>query len=124
MDQGLCYKRDREIGGRDAVQAITEMLDDKVGAARIAAIEAMERLGDKKIGGRIISMLNDKDADVRLAAIKTLGQLRVEGGKEALKDLVRTENDPAVRNMQKRCWGNFNLPVGRQGQMGMKGANA
>lgn len=96
-----------EIGGRDAVQAITEMLDDKVGAVRIAAIEELERLGDKKIGGRIISMLNDKDTDVRRAAIKALGCLKVKGGKEALKDLMQTENDHTVKEYVKEVLDKF-----------------
>jgi HEAT repeat protein len=87
--------------------------DETFGMAQLAAIEAVEALGD--IGGAsavtaLIECLDDPDAPVRIRVIETLGELGDRRAVPALRTVAGVDPDPAVVNLAKETLTRLDAP--------------
>ena len=87
--------------------------DETEGMAQLAAIEAVEALGD--IGGSsavtaLIECLEDPDAPVRIRVIETLGELGDRRAVPALRGVASADPDPGVVAMAKETLTRLDAP--------------
>jgi HEAT repeat protein len=75
-------------------------------AVRLAAIEALGELGDRRAAWPLTERLRDSDPDVRIAAIDVLRVLKDEGCIPALMMLVNDSN-PAVADTARAALSAF-----------------
>ncbi|MHC4294625.1 MAG: HEAT repeat domain-containing protein, partial [Planctomycetota bacterium] len=93
-----------KVGDKGFVEVLLGALDDKAATVRLAAVNALEKVGDSKSAVRLRSLVeSDVDRGVRGAAIAALGTL---GGKEHLESILKRtdpsmEPDAAVR---QKAW--------------------
>lgn len=80
------------LRARSALPKLIECLRSKDDAVIYESVIAIQKIGDRSAGHRLIFLLRDLNERVQLAAIETAGTLRV---KEALTDLTRlVESQP------------------------------
>jgi quinoprotein glucose dehydrogenase len=98
------------VSPRDAETAITALkpvmaalLVDSVGAVRIAALQAVEKLGDRGMGREIGALVGDGTVEsaVRVQALRTMAALKDSGAAEALQNALRSD-DAALRREAAR----------------------
>ena len=87
--------------------------DSEAGMAQVAAIEAVEALGD--IGGgsavsALIECLGDPDAPVRIRVIEMLGDLGDRRAVPAIRSLAGGDPDPAVVVVAKETLTRLDAP--------------
>lgn len=81
------------IGSRSskAAYSLTRVLKDDSPTIRLAAVEALETLGDPATLDAVKEMIFDKDDDVAMAAISAVFHL---GGESAIREVLAQENLP------------------------------
>ena len=87
--------------------------DETEGMAQLAAIEAVEALGE--IGGSsavtaLIECLEDPDAPVRIRVIETLGELGDRRAVPALRGVAGADPDPGVMALAKETLALLDAP--------------
>lgn len=82
-----------------AIGPLKSMLaDEKAPAVRLAIVEALARLGDKRSQQMLESFSKQYFLDLRLAVVPTIGELRVAGASRILRQLLgNSKNPPRVR---------------------------
>lgn len=75
-------------------------------AVRLAAIEALGELGDRRAAWPLTERLRDTDPDVQMAAIEVLGVMKDEGCIPALMMLMDDEN-PAIADAARAALSTF-----------------
>ncbi len=89
-----------DIGGSDAIESLSEALNDDDKHIRFKTLQGLERTGDDKAIEFIITMLEDPDEQVKANAIYTLGKL----GNLSHVLLIKEQLDDAPDNFIKlRC---------------------
>jgi HEAT repeat protein len=88
-----------KMGETSAIGPLKSMLEtEKTPAVRLAAVEALARLGDQRSGQMLESYAKQYFLDLRLAVIPTIGELRVPDADRVLKQLLYyPKNPPRVR---------------------------
>jgi HEAT repeat protein len=79
-----------KVGGREAVEALTNCLSSELTQLRAASVQALGRLGAAEATGLICKMLLDKEWEVRREAANALGKLN---NPEALDPLAKALED-------------------------------
>jgi HEAT repeat protein len=79
------------IGTSKVTKLLTQMLDDRSGRVRLAAIRGLQ--WSKETAESLIPLLDDSDRDVRLAAVDVLGGLVYEPAIEGLMNLLKDYSD-------------------------------
>ena len=87
VPEGLC------IGNPDrkATDTLIYALSDEAPSIRLAAVEALEAIGDTDCLAHIRPLIYDKEDDVAIAAIAATYHL---GGEAAVRELLALENLP------------------------------
>jgi HEAT repeat protein len=78
-------------------EVLTTALADGDPQVRLAAVMAWSDVLDQKSAQPIVGLLADSDADVRGYAASTIGNMREQGGRGALEQLVVADPDSSVR---------------------------
>lgn len=90
------------IGGKRAVEHLTQALNDESHYVRGSAAESLEFIGDMRAVEHLIEALNDKNVFVRMSAAKAL---------DGLGRKPKDEIEKALYLVAKREWGEvINLP--------------
>ena len=76
---------------RKAQDSLLYALKDEAPSIRLAAIEALEDIGDVNCIEHLTPLLSDSNDDIAIAAISAIYEL---GGENAIKDLLKLENIP------------------------------
>ncbi len=76
--------------GRPAVEYLVINLWDSDKRVRIAAVDALGAIGDRRAYDHLVKMLDDPDHDVRFTSVIALGEL---GDTRAVEPLSRTCHD-------------------------------
>lgn len=77
--------------GRPAVEYLIINLWDTDKRVRMAAVDALGAIGDRRAYEYLVKLLDDPDHDVRFASAIALGEL---GDKRAIEPLLKACNDP------------------------------
>lgn len=80
-----------ELGCKDAVGVLVELLKSDIRDIRRAGVKAMGRLQPDNAYDDIITAIDDPDGHVRRAAIKALGEIGDERAFEPLKEVLEKE---------------------------------
>jgi HEAT repeat protein len=110
--KALADRREPSAGSGDATAPTLED-DETLGMAQIAAIEAVEALGD--IGGTsavtaLIECLHDPDAPVRIRVIEMLSELGDRRAVPAIRAVAGDDPDPMVVNVAKETLAHLDAP--------------
>ncbi|MBI4060367.1 MAG: HEAT repeat domain-containing protein, partial [Elusimicrobia bacterium] len=113
LEPSLRIKAAELLGSRngpEALEALVDALGDQESDVRLAALRALEKIGDYSVAGAITaSSIKDREESVRLQAIKTLNTLQDKKQAEIEAARARYEQEKqaaaaAAKEAQKRWW--------------------
>lgn len=73
----------------------------RLSRVKLAALNALIRLGDKSVEGELLASARDDDANVRLRAIKQIGELKLESARELLTFKSSFDDSKKVKKAAK-----------------------
>jgi HEAT repeat protein len=112
--KSLAERRESPTRGDAVADPLASLhADETAGMAQLAAIEAVEALGE--IGGgsavtALIECLEDPDAPVRIRVIEMLGELGDRRAVPAIRTLAGADPDPGVVNAAKQTLTRLDAP--------------
>jgi HEAT repeat protein len=84
--------RSRQLADEATADLLKLLQDDKPIPARLAAADALVRLGAKEAAPALLKLLQDTEPSVRSAAAEALGRLRAKEAVPALRKLLQDKN--------------------------------
>jgi HEAT repeat protein len=97
MERSAAIADLEELGIRESVPALLELLGYPDAGVRANLAQALGRLGGEGVGAALLTLLADDDALVRMKAAESLGELRHGAGLAALRSTLARDSDPLVR---------------------------
>jgi HEAT repeat protein len=89
------------LGGRDAHDALWDLVNDSNETNRLVGLHGVGLLGDLEDGPRVTGLLNDRSESVRKQACLTVGKMKYP---KAASDLVNLLGDPSEGLQKNARW--------------------
>lgn len=86
-----------QLGHREVIPPLLELLDETIPTVRSAAAEALATVGDRSVAGKLAPLLGDLNPELRAAAIKAVGTLGEPGSAPGLLELALHDPEKELR---------------------------